>query len=267
MNFESMNSFVSGGLKKVTTFAIGALAVFLIVETISGLANIGQGEREYPAQNIISVSGKGEVVAIPDTATFSFAVTEEASTVALAQKAATTKINATIAAFKEKGIADKDIKTTYYSINPRYEYQRGAPTYYPPVGERQLVGYEVSQGIEVKVRNIEKAGEMLSLAGAQGVQNVSGLSFTVDKEEDLKREARDKAIVEAKSEAKKLAKSLGVRITNLVSFSESGPYPIYAKYGFDVSATRGGFESSPAPEVPVGENKIVSNVTITYEIR
>jgi uncharacterized protein len=94
---------------------------------------------------------------------------------------------------------------------------------------------------------------------------MSGLTFTNDKYDDLVKQARDEAIVEARGEAKVLAKQLGVRLGDIVSFSEGANYPIYER---GVYATAGAMsKDSIEAVIPTGENKISSNVSVTYEIR
>ena len=110
---------------------------------------------------------------------------------------------------------------------------------------------------------------MLAGIGGLEVQNVSGLNFQVDKEENYKKEARRQAIMKARADAETLAHDLGVTLVRVINYSESGYYPpIYYKGMETMMADggRGGLEA-PSPEVPVGENKITSSVTITYEIR
>ncbi len=212
--------------------------------------------------NTITVSGKGEVLVKPDIASVSFGVSAENMDVAKAQTESATKINAILAFLKTNGVEDKDVKTTNYSIYPRYDYVKSADIYYG--GKQVLAGYTVSQTVTVKIRKIEDAGKILSGLGGLGATDVSGLSFLVDKEDELKVQARDKAIEDAKTQAKNLAKSLGVKIVKITSFSESGNYPIYyAKAGIGAAD----MTSSVAPQIPTGENTITSNVNITYEIR
>jgi uncharacterized protein YggE len=243
------------------------LALFLAVKSLNALKEnsyIGRGE--YPA-NVISVTGTGEVLAVPDTGTFSFSVVEEAKTVKDAQDKATKKINSVINAIKSLGIEDKDIKTDNYTFYPKYDYslaQICTRDYCPP-NKQTLVGYEVNQSMTVKIRKTEDAGEILTKVGELGVTNASGLNFVVDDIDKVQDEARDKAISDAKERAKVLSKSLGVRLKKIVNYTEGGNYPVYY--------ARGGTEklmaldsASSAPEVPVGENKITSNVTITYEV-
>ncbi|MEK7505872.1 MAG: SIMPL domain-containing protein, partial [Patescibacteria group bacterium] len=98
--------------------------------------------------------------------------------------------------------------------------------------------------------------------------SASGLTFSVEDEDNLKDEARNKAIADAKDKAEKLTKALGVRLVKVVSFYEEGEQPSY--YGMDAMSAKGGFEgSAPSPRASVspGENKYSSIVNVTYEIR
>ena len=130
-----------------------------------------------------------------------------------------------------------------------------------------LRGFQVSQTLNVKVRDTKKAGDLLSGVGSLGASSVSGLSFTIDDEDALQAEAREKAIEKARGKAEQLAGQLGVSLVRVVGFSEDGggyPMPMYAR----AEMAFGDFESKmAAPEIPAGENKIVSNVSVTYEIR
>lgn len=246
------------------------LAAFLFVKTVSEIraySYIGGG---VPVSNTITVSGEGEAFVVPDIATFSFSVTEEAKTVVEAQKTATEKMNAALALLKDAGIEEKDIKTTGYNIYPQYDYIRSICNEFScPPGRQELRGYQVSQTVSVKVRDTEKAGQILTDIGGVGVTNVSGLTFTVDDEDEPLRAARKQAIDKAETKAKELARDLGVRLVRVVSFSEGVNQPYYAR-GLDMAVmetTADGIGGAPAPDIPAGENRIVSNVSITYEIR
>lgn len=246
-----------------------ALTAFLVMKTLNEIRAYKFIGKSDAFQNVITVSGKGEIIALPDIATFSFSVREEGATVKAAQALATKKINEALAYLKKEKVADRDIKTIGYNIYPRYEYdQSKVKGVYPyPPGERYLVAYEVSQTLSVKVRKIEEAGALLSGIGEIGVSEMSGLSFANDKEDELRKEARELAIKDARRDANMLADNLGVSIVRILNFSESGNYPgpiFYAKA--EIGGGRGG-DAPPAPEVPAGENTITSNVTITFEIR
>lgn len=253
------------------------LSLFLLAKTLVAFKEYGTVGRDYPAQNVITVSGKGEVVAVPDIAQVTFDVREEAKDVPTAQAKVTEKMNGIIAALKDADIDEKDIKTVNYNVYPKYEYQKsgevrclpGGECIYPPTpGKQVIVGYEVSHGVEVKIRKVSAAGKILSELGTLKVSNLSGLNFSIDDEDTLKAEARQKAIADAKGKAKVLARDLGVRLVRIVSFGESGDYPIF--YAREAAFGKGGDVAGvppPTPEIPTGENKIVSNITISYEIR
>jgi uncharacterized protein len=117
---------LSTNLKKALLIAVALLSVYLLVISIKEMKSIGRSD--IPAQNVISISGKGEVFAVPDIALFTFGVTVEGKDVAAAQVKATEKMNAAIKYLKDNGIADKDIKTVNYSINPVYDYAQGVCT-------------------------------------------------------------------------------------------------------------------------------------------
>lgn len=249
--------------------AVGILTIFLAVLVVKEIKSIGYVGKDTPVYNNISVNGKGEVISIPDIATFSFSVNETAKTVAEAQTKATDKTNAAIKAVKDMGVADNDIKTISYSINPHYDYEDGVcMTGYCKPGKSVLTGYDVSQSIQVKIRDLSKAGTIFTSIGSLAVQNVNGLSFSVDDIEKVKADARAKAIEDAKSKANALAKQLGVRLVKITSFYDSSDQqPFYGRaegMGGDMMSIKAA--PAAAPQVPVGEDKIVSTVTITYEI-
>lgn len=246
---------------------IAAIVIAVIVVIFIGKMAFG-GHCEWRDNkgvvNTITVSGKGEKMATPDIAQISFGVSAENMDVGKAQTESATKINNIIDLLKTKGVDVKDIKTTNYSINPRYDYIQ-ASTNYPYGGKQVLAGYTVSQTVEVKIRKIADAGAILSGVGEFGVTDVSGLNFLVDAEDTLKLEARNLAIKDAKDQAEVLAKELGIKLVKITSFSESNNYPVYRDYMMSAKAEMA--PSSVAPQVPAGENTITSNVSITYEIK
>ncbi len=258
MNEKNIAQIVRGVL-----VTLGFLSLFLLISTIAKLDGLSDNDMAY---NSINVTGKGEVVVIPDVAVFSFTVSETSETVETAQSMATAKINKTYDALKAAGIKEEDLKVEYYNINPRYEWKAGV-CYAGgcPDGRSELIGYEVSQTTQVKVRETKKAGEMLTLVGSNGIGNVSGLQFTLDDEDSAVEKARSNAIADARAKAELLAKDLGVKLGDIVSYYEEVPggYPMY-DYAMGASAK---MESAPvAPQLPVGENTVVSNVTVTFEI-
>jgi len=242
------------------------LTVFITLQSLSALMSLRYIGAGVQPTNVISVSGYGEAFGAANIATFSFSVVSEKSTVASAQTDATNKINAITKYIKDAGVAEKDIQTTDYSVYPQYEYNQIVCVSYPcPSGRQVLKGYQVRQTTTIKVRDLAKAGELLTGVGGKGAIEMSGLQFTFDDPNKLQNDARGKAISDAKTKADQLAKQLGVSLVRVVSFNENGggyPGPMYTK-----AVGMGGDAVQSAPEISVGQNKVSSSVSITYEIR
>jgi uncharacterized protein len=262
-----MDSTNNMEVKKIMVFGrvvLILLAVFLAVASLNAFKN---WRNISPVFNSISVSGEGEFVSVPDIATFSYTVSAEGKDVAAAQALVTKSGDAVLAALKDLGIEERDIRTTDYSVYPKYVYTQTvcSQNYCPP--SRQIPdGYTVSQTVSIKVRDTAKAGEALSVAGEKGATNISGLNFTTDDPNKNVNEARAKAIEDARSKAESLADSLGVRLVRVVSFSDNyNPMPYYGR-----EVGMGGAmdtKNQAAPTIPVGENETRVSVTVTYEIR
>lgn len=255
--------------RKIVT-AVGVMAVIALGAYTYG--TIKQTEYMYHGPTVISVAGKGEVFAAPDIATFSFTVDAKEADAVTAQDKAAATMNAILTYLKGAGVEEKDIKTQYFNLSPQYEQMQpcgwGMPC--PPQAEPKIIGYEVNQSVSVKVRDTKKAGELVSQVGGMGAQNVSGLSFTIDDEDKLKAEAREKAIVDAQEKAQILAKNLGVRIVRMNGFWEDEGGPImYSGMGGGYAGMNKAMDMAvpQAASLPQGENTVASHVNISYEIR
>ena len=252
------------------TLALVFLSVYLIAVTKQVKNNSDTG-------NTISFSGEGKILAVPNVAAISFSIVTEAPTSKAAQDANSVKSKKVVDFLKSQNIDDKDIKTTGYNVYPQYSYPQPlpvplgtevqsypAPDYYPR--SPKINGYQVNQSFEVKVRDLEKVSTILDGLVSAGANQVNNLGFKVDNEEQLKEQARELAIKDAKEKANTLKKQLGIRLGKIVNFQEGGYYPVYFR------AEAGGFGGgvggdNPVPSVPAGENEITINVTITYQIK
>lgn len=258
-----------------------AAIIFLVVFFINSFPDFINRNDNKP-ENTITLSGHGEVTAVPNIASVYFTITKDSNTVKEAQVLVAGIEKKSLDFLKSSNVLDKDIQTANASFSPKYEYRQavcppipmGAGTagitvnpsspYYCPQGKQVIVGYTASESITVKVRNTDDVGKIMQGLGALGVSDLSGPNFSIDNEDGLKAEARKKAIDDAKAKAVVLAKDLGVRLGKITSFNESGNYPVpmYAK--MDTASISGA--SVPAV-IPAGENTISSDVTITYEIK
>lgn len=254
-----------------------AVVVLLIILSLYFVVKIMWEFRSYNSMSTstISLSGYGEVQAVPDIANIYFTITKESKMVKDAQDMVAEVEKSAIDMLKENGVAEKDFKATNASFYPKYEYQSesgvrlpcnqwGCP---PSTGKQVIVGYEASESITVKVRNTDDVGKIMQGLGTLGVTNLSGPNFAIDDEEALKMEARREAIKDAKEKAKVLARDLGVHLGRIASFQEDGGYyPVMYKTEASNMAIDSSATGAPAT-LPTGENTISSTVTIMYEIK
>jgi uncharacterized protein len=241
--------------------SLTVLSVVVIVNQVKASKYIG---RDNVQRNSISVSGLGEVTAVPDLGTITFSVITEADTADEATNENAEKMNAIIEVVKSFEIDETDIKTLNYSVRPRYDYDEKGLYYYGD-GDRELIGYEVSQSLQVKIRDIDDSGEIIKAATEAGADQVGGLQFTIDDEDDLKLEARELAIEDAKEKAKLLANQLGVKLVKVMYFSENS-YPYYSMIRSDMAMDMEAGSKAVTPTIEPGENTVKVNVSITYEI-
>ena len=251
--------------KKIEDF-LGVLTIFVMVLTVFAVVAIYSGIKDIDThpnyRNTINVSGEGEVFVKPDLGMVTFSVTNEDESAQKALTENTSKTNQLFNYLKEKGIEEKDIKTTSFNISPRYEYiekdMYGS-------GKRVLAGYQATQAVEVKIREIDVMGEIIEGGVTSGANEVYGVRFVVEDEEQYMEEVREMAINNAKDKADKLAGQLGVRLVQIVNYNESGSPIMYREeMAYDAVGTGGSY---PSTSVQVGENSIKSTVSISCEIK
>ncbi len=241
----------------------GVIVGAVIAVSVASYANTYSKSIEPSSFRSFSVSAEGEAVGIPDVAEFTVGVVTEGGTdISALQEENTRKTDAIVEFIKESGVEDKDVKTSWYDISPRYTscYEGVCPP-------RQIVGYTISSSITVKARDFAKAGEMLSGVVSKGANNVSGLTFKIDDPDAPRKVARDEAIAKAKAKAEELAESAGFKVGRLLSLSEGYSTPYYPREIYSFKA----MEEAAGSAVPValepGSQDITSSVTLVYEIR
>jgi len=227
---------------------------------------------KYDSDHVITVSGHGEVNAVPDIANISFTISKEAKTVKEAQALVAEIEKNVIASLKANNVSEKDFKVTNASFYPKYEYRvdstKIAPCNEfgcPPYNSNSvIVGYVASETMNVKVRDTDSTGKIIQDLGTLGVTDLNGPNFTIDNEDKLKEQARKIAIRDAQVKARVLARDLGIRLGKITSFNESGFYPIVPYYA---KATLESADLGAPASLPKGENTVSSDITITYKIK
>jgi len=251
---------------------LSALTLLMLLIALGSYATLNFEKVGFinPVPATLSVSGEGEVLAVPDIGQFSFSVNATAQDAVAAQEESGTKMNTILAYLTDQSIADKDIKTQNYNLYPKYRYEERicvtGSSYCPP-GERVADGFEVSQTVSVKIRRIDTSGSIIAGVGERGATDISGLNFMIDDTDALKAEARALAIQDAQTKVGILAEQLGVQIIRMTDYSENGGnYQPYYKqqpmnYAMDEASS---FEGA---DMPVGEDRTTVQVNITYEVK
>ena len=212
-------------------------------------------------QDRFSVVGSGTVYTKADIANIEVGLnTGTKKTAAEATVDSTNKMNAITAELTKLGVADKDMQTSNYTLNPVYNYTN--------TKGQELVGYEVTQTLTLKIRDLSKIGDIITKTTAQGANQVGNISFTIDDEFALKNQARELAISKAKEKAVLIANQSGMKLGEVKSVMEnSDPVvsPIMYTNAKIMSDAVGGGPASPS--IQTGQNEIKVDVTLTYEVK
>ena len=252
----------NGFAGKILLALAGILLVYIIVLVGTIIRNnlqqyyfIGKADR---AERLITVEGEGKVTVKPDLAVTTMGMMAEGKTVTEAQKKNTDVMNNLLAKLKALGIAEKDIQTANYNVYPQYDYKDGASV---------LKGYQVSQSLTVKIRDLSKADKVLSLAGEVGANNVSGIQFTFDDTDVYTAQARQLALKKVEDKVKLLSQQLGVRFLNVTSYYEyNNDQGVYSMKAMDSAMGMGGAVAS-VPEIQPGTNDVTLRVSVTFQVQ
>lgn len=226
-----------------------------------------------PEANTISVSGTGRVSAAPDVAEINLGVVNQGKTAREALSANNEAMAALHATLKERGVAAKDIQTTQINIQPQYSQPRppGAPSVPSnlprPVEANEpfvpkIIGYQVSNTVQVTARDLAKLGTLLDAVVQAGANQMHGISFRIDKPESILEQARKTAMADARRKAELLAGEAGVVLGPPIRIQESegrtpSPQPRARTMAFAASAV----------PVAAGEQELSVTVDVVYRLR
>lgn len=244
---------------RLTHHLAGIVTVLLLVVALNNLwdlfARWGWVNPAVQEPKTITVNAEGQVTVTPDTARINISVVTDGKTADEVQQRNTETMNKVIEYVKGAGVESKDIKTTFYNLYPKYDY----------IGGRQIpAGFTLTQSAEIKIRDLKKVGELITGTVAQGANQVQGVEFFVDDPDKFRMEARKEAFDKAQAKAKELSKLAGVRLGDVVTFSESsfGQPPIFYEKAYGLGIGGGG-----APDTQPGSQEITVSVNVVFEIR
>jgi uncharacterized protein YggE len=247
-------------MKRLALPAMLALATALttpaLAQQISPVPAIEQGH------TLLTVTAEGKSEREPDLAVFSAGVTTQGKTAGEALGANSAAMTRVIAALKQRGVADRDIQTSNLSINPVYSEQRRLPDGSFEQKAPEIVGYQVSNTVSVRQRQLGDYGKVIDTLVAAGANQVNGPSFMLDKPDAALDSARTEAVGKARARADLYARAAGLRVVRIVSISESGgfaPPPMPVMYRMEA-------RSAASAPVATGEVSLNVNVTVQFEL-
>ena len=231
------------------SLALGATTMTAHAQTLASVGALSDG-------TLLNVSAQAEARRVPDVATISAGVVTQAADGNTAMRQNAEQMAKVMAAIKAAGIAEKDIQTSGISLNPQYRYvENEAPS---------ITGYQATNTVSLKVRDITKLGKVLDSLAAQGANQINGPSFEIDQPEPAYDEARLAALKKAQARAETYAKSLDLRVRRIVSISEGSqggfrPMPMMAMAGRSAKAE---MDTAVSP----GETTVSVNLDVVFEL-
>jgi uncharacterized protein YggE len=245
---------MSQTLRTLGAVALGALVVAVAALSVKPAPVVGapSDPGTLPARTI-TVSGTGKVTVVPDVARVNLGVTLTKTTVKAAREAAAEAMTSIIGGLKSLGIAEADIVTSGLNLYP--QYANGSTS--------RITGYQVSEQLQVTVRDLDKAGDAVDIAIAKGATDVSGISFDVSEPAKVQDNARAAAVSAARTSAQALAAAGNVTLGAVVTISDETPQFV----GYNVMAgARAAAPSDTATPVQPGTQDVTEAVTVVFAI-
>jgi hypothetical protein len=203
----------------------------------------------HAAERLVTVTGEATVAVAPDTAVIRIGVGSQEKSAREASDANARQMTAVLAAIKDSGIGERDIQTSRLSLQPQYDPNKS--------GTARLTGFQATNQVTVKIRDIDKLAIVLDRAIASGANEMSGIEFMVSEQSKMLDQARDEAIADARRKAELYAKAAGAKLGKVVSISEEGGAP----QPRPMQALRAG-----AVPISPGEQTLRAIVSVSYEL-
>ncbi|HEY5238016.1 MAG TPA: SIMPL domain-containing protein [Rhizomicrobium sp.] len=220
------------------------------------MAGFGTAHADDATPHILTVSGQGDVHAVPDQAQLSAGVVTEGKTAAAALVANSRAMNAVFAAIRKLGVPEKSIQTSNFEITPQYTSDRNDNT-----DAQRIIGYQASNQVTVILDDVSKVGPTLDTLVASGANQANSIAFGMRDNKALLEQARAEAVKDATAHAQTLAKAAGVTLGPILSIQEDGGMRPTSVTAMTMEA-----RAAPTP-IAAGEQSVSTSVTITWEIK
>lgn len=237
------------------------VSLSLIILIFAGVFALTEWGKSLTPARVFTVTASSDIAIAPDLATVSFSVITEGTNPETVQSKNTEKMNAAIQYVKGEGIEAKDIRTSNYDLQPRYEYDK--------ITRKTFIsGYTLTQTVIVKIRDLSKIAKIIGGLPNTGVNEISSVKFSIEDPDKFLADTRKEAFDKAFEKAKAMAEMNRAKLGKVVEFSESFNNPIrynYTDYEKAYAPSLGG--AAPTPTIEPGSQEITVYVSVKYEIK
>ncbi|MBD8678299.1 SIMPL domain-containing protein [Sphingomonas sp. CFBP 13720] len=235
--------------------------VLMLAATIAALPAAAQtvapvGTPILTDATLLDVTAQGKATRVPDIATIRAGVVTQSPTAAAALSDNAARMTRVVAALRRAGVAERDLQTSQIQLQPQYRYAENQPP--------AITGYQASNTVSVRFRDVAKSGAILDALVTQGANQIDGPTLSVDAADAAMDEARTDAIRRARARAELYAKAAGLRVDRILTIAEGSdqlpqpPMPMMARM-MEKSA-----DSTP---VAAGEQELGVTVSVRFLLR
>ncbi|TBW26636.1 SIMPL domain-containing protein [Gramella sp. KN1008] len=229
-------------MKKILLIA----AIFAVLPTIA---------QQNPDRSVVNVTGEGIVKVEPDEVIIKSRIEHEGPSAAMVKKKNDEVVDKVISYLKSQGVEDRDIRTNYVNLNKRYDYNE------------KTYSYVANQAISINLRDIEQYEKIMKGLLENGLNRVDGIQFKSSEMDKYEKEARKKAVLDARNTAEELAAPLGQEIGKAVSISETEYNSIQPMYRMEEAMVQMSDAKADAQTIAPGEMEIKIRVNVAFELK
>lgn len=215
------------------------------------LASVSTFAQNNSTSNVVTVNGEGTVKVVPDEVTINSRVETEGLNPTDVKKENDKLVNQLFKFLKKEGISEKNIQTEYINLNKRTDYQTKKET------------YVANQAISIKLENLANYEKIMQGLLKNGLNRINSVEFSSSKKATYEKEARKKAVLNAKQKAEELVAPLNQEIGKAIMISEnrSTSFPVMRMEAMKLSSA-----NADQQTIAPGEMEITANVQISFQL-
>jgi uncharacterized protein YggE len=243
-------------MRLLATAAVITLTSLVITPAIAQSVPVASAPAMIPDGTLLDITATGKTTRVPDLATIRAGVVTQAPTAAAALSDNANRMSAVLAGLKRAGIQTRDVATANVSLQPQYRYEDNKP----PV----ITGYQATNNVSIRFRDIAKSGAILDALVAQGANQIDGPNLSLDQPDAALDEARVDAVKRAQARAELYAKAAGLSVSRILTIAEGGeiagpppPMPVYRMAAAKAADT----------QVLAGESDVTVTITVRFLLK